>query len=137
MLRPALAYGAAGAAASLLLAWLDWRHMAHGLSGELHVTIIALAFAALGIWLGLRLSPRTAPAPFRRNTAAMATLGISAREMDVLDLLALGHANKVIARKLAISPNTVKTHLARLFDKLGATTRTGAIANARGLGLLP
>jgi DNA-binding NarL/FixJ family response regulator len=54
----------------------------------------------------------------------------------VLQLLAAGQANKEIARTLALSPNTVKTHLARLFEKLEASSRTAAIARGRALGLI-
>ena len=55
----------------------------------------------------------------------------------MLDRLAEGASTKVIARQLAISPNTVKTHLARLFEKLEATNRTQAIAKARAFDILP
>ncbi|MCB2065159.1 MAG: response regulator transcription factor [Erythrobacter sp.] len=137
MWRAALAYGALIALVSLLLAWLDWRHVTRQWSTEFYVLAIALLFAGLGAWLGYRLTPRSRPAPFARNEAALASLGISPRETEVLDLLARGAANKVIARALGISPNTVKTHLARLFEKLGASNRTEAIAKARELRLLP
>ena len=61
----------------------------------------------------------------------------SPRELEVLQALAAGLANKQIARQLGVSPNTVKTHVARLFDKLGAQRRTEAIRRARELGLVP
>jgi ATP/maltotriose-dependent transcriptional regulator MalT len=54
----------------------------------------------------------------------------------VLQQLAAGRSNKEIAAALHVSPNTVKTHVARLFEKLGARRRTEAIARARALGLL-
>ena len=137
MIRPALLYGAAIAALSLLLTWMDWRHIARDWTVEFYVALVALLFTSLGAWLGTRLAPRTRPAPFVRNMRAIASLGISPRECEVLDLLAMGHPNKVIARRLDISPNTVKTHLARLYEKLGANTRTEAIARARELHMLP
>lgn len=135
--RFALVYGAAIAGLSLVLAWLDWRHVSREWPTEFYVVAVAVIFAALGIWLGNRLTPRTRPAPFTRNERALASLGISPREVQVLDLLAAGSANKVIARALGISPNTVKTHVARLFEKLEASNRTEAIAKARELRLLP
>lgn len=130
-------YGLALAGLSLLLAWLDFRRLAHSWSTEVTVLLAALLFAALGIWLGARLAPRPRSAPFAPNMAAARELGISARELEVLACLAQGCPNKVIARRLAISPNTVKTHLARLFEKLSATNRTEAIASARALSLVP
>lgn len=137
MLRIVLAYGTMIAAFALLLAWLDWRHVTQLWSTEIYVLAIALVFAVVGIWLGNRLTAQPRPASFVRNEAAIASLGISSRECEVLELLARGSAYKVIARQLGISPNTVKTHLARLFEKLEATNRTEAIARARSLRLLP
>ncbi|MBN8483971.1 MAG: response regulator transcription factor [Sphingomonadales bacterium] len=136
MARLILTYGAALAALALLTQWLDWRHETRGLATSLYVLCVALLFAGLGIWLGNRLAPRPR-GDYRRNQAALASLGISPREVEVLDLLAEGHSNKVIARQLEISPNTVKTHVARLFEKLEAQTRTEAIHKARMLDLLP
>lgn len=135
--RWALVYGTAVAVLSLLLAWLDWRLVSRSWSTELYVLAIAVLFAALGAWLGNRLTPRSPPPDFVRNERALASLGISPREAEVLDLLAQGAANKVIARRLEISPNTVKTHVSRLFEKLEASNRTEAIAKARELRLLP
>lgn len=137
MVRHILLYGAALAALALLVEWMDWRHATREWSTSFYVLAIALVFAALGIWLGNRLTPRPRGAEFVRNDRALAELGISQRECEVLELLAEGHANKVIARRLGISPNTVKSHVARLFEKLEAQSRTQAIGKARSLDLLP
>ncbi|HNN55026.1 MAG TPA: response regulator transcription factor [Novosphingobium sp.] len=137
MMRVVLPYGAALAALALLVEWMDWHNATRAWSTSLYVVCVALLFAGLGIWLGNRLTPRAAIGPFERNERAVAALGMSPREVEVLDQLALGHANKVIARRLGISPNTVKTHVARLFEKLEVQSRTQAIARARLLGLLP
>lgn len=130
-------YGAALAGLSLLLAWLDFRRVAHGWSASFAVLMLAIGFVALGIWVGNRLAARGNVVPFTRNHAAIRELGISPRELEVLDNLAQGAPNKVIARRLAISPNTVKTHVARLLEKLDAANRTQAIARARDLRLVP
>ncbi len=55
---------------------------------------------------------------------------LTAREIEVLQLLAFGHTNRDIADKLFISPDTVKTHLEHIFEKLGASDRTAAVAQA-------
>jgi DNA-binding NarL/FixJ family response regulator len=55
---------------------------------------------------------------------------LTAREVEVLQLLAFGHTNRDIADRLFISPDTVKTHLEHIFDKLGASDRTAAVAEA-------
>lgn len=62
---------------------------------------------------------------------------LSARELDVLALVAEGSTNREIARQLFISEGTVKTHLVHAFAKLGAESRTAAVAAARRHGLLP
>src|SRR5829696_5929762 len=55
---------------------------------------------------------------------------LTAREIEVLQLLAFGHTNRDIAERLYISPDTVKTHLEHIFEKLGASDRTAAVAEA-------
>jgi DNA-binding NarL/FixJ family response regulator len=55
---------------------------------------------------------------------------LTGREIEILQLLAFGHTNRDIAGKLFISPDTVKTHLEHIYQKLGATDRTAAVAEA-------
>jgi two-component system, NarL family, response regulator YdfI len=63
---------------------------------------------------------------------------LSGRELEVLDLVAEGLSNKLIAHRLNISEHTVKTHVASIFAKLGAASRTEAVSQAirRGLVML-
>ena len=61
---------------------------------------------------------------------------LSNREREILALLADGLVNKQIAARLGISPNTVKTHLELLFEKLGVTTRAEAVATGVKRGFL-
>jgi DNA-binding CsgD family transcriptional regulator len=131
-----MVYGAVLALGAILLQWLEYRFVMRTHAREAYALLVALGFLALGIWAGLRLTPRAPAAPFTVNRAALVTLRISDRELQVLELLAEGRANKDIARRLELSPHTVKTHLANLFEKLGAGRRTEAIARARELGLI-
>lgn len=62
--------------------------------------------------------------------------GLTAREADVLGLLALGHANKTIARQLGISPKTVGNHVERIYTKLGVSSRAAAAMRAMELGVV-
>lgn len=132
----ALVYGTLFAGGAFLLEWIDYKHRAMQWSTGFYVLAIALAFACLGGWLGHRLTARGRPGGFEVNRAAIATLGLSEREVEVLGLLVEGCANKVVARRLGISPNTVKTHVARVFEKLKVASRTQAIARARELGIV-
>jgi DNA-binding CsgD family transcriptional regulator len=104
---------------------------------ELYILLVALAFVGLGIWAGVRLTPRSPAAAFVRNDAAIRSLGLSPRECEILELLASGQSNKELARTLGISPNTVKTHIARVFEKLDVQKRVSAIEKARWLAIIP
>jgi DNA-binding CsgD family transcriptional regulator len=138
MLRQVLIYGGALALAALGLNWLEYQVWARGHPGEIYVALIAVAFLGLGVWVGAHLfRTRSSAGPFEPNRAALSSLGITDREFEVLGLLAAGRSNKEIALALEISPNTIKTHLARLFEKLEASRRTEAILRARELGLIP
>lgn len=125
------------AVGAFALGWLKMRQTAGALSPELHLAVIAVLFAAGGLWLGWSVAARRHGPVFVRNDAAVAALGLTGQEMRVLAVLASGRANKEIARDLGLSPNTVKTHLANLFAKLGAATRTEAVTRARDLALIP
>lgn len=130
-------YGAVLGGGALAMQWLDYSRLARTHSTDFYILMIAVGFLALGVWVGSRLLAGPRPAPFDGNPKAQAALGISAREMAVLNELAAGYSNKEIAARLHVSPNTVKTHVARLFEKLEAKRRTDAIARARELGLVP
>jgi DNA-binding NarL/FixJ family response regulator len=119
------------------LNWLQYKYLARAYPNDIWLALIALAFMGLGIWVGARLFRRATPAEqFEVNTAAQGSLGISERELEVLQLLAGGRSNKEIASILNVSPNTVKTHIANLFEKLEVKRRTEAILRARELGLI-
>jgi DNA-binding NarL/FixJ family response regulator len=75
-------------------------------------------------------------APVRREPPGPTVESLTLRESQVLDLLAKGMANKMIASRLAISDETVKFHLAAIFGKLGASNRTDAVRLAIRRGLV-
>lgn len=137
MWRTILIYGVALAAAALALKLIEFQLLVRTHPGELYIGLIAAAFMALGIWVGMRVMPRRSPASgFTVNDRAVESLGISGRELQVLELLAAGRSNKEIANQLDVSSNTVKTHLAKLYEKLDVNRRTEAILRARELGML-
>ena len=106
------------AAATFLLQWMEYRYTVNVFRTELYVALIALGFTALGIWVGAKLSPSRPAEGFERNERVLETLGISARELEVLELLTEGLSNKEIAARLFVSSHTVKTHLSNLYEKL-------------------
>ncbi len=130
-------YGALLAAGTLALQWLDYQRLARAHPGEIYWFLIAAVFLGLGVYIGARVIGGARPEPFDGNPKAQAALGISPRELEVLQEIVAGRSNKEIAAQLNVSPNTVKTHVARLFGKLGAKRRTDAIRRARELGIVP
>jgi DNA-binding NarL/FixJ family response regulator len=89
------------------------------------------------------LAPSAAAALVRRATGAppgadaVGTPRLSARERQVLALVAQGNSNPAIGRELYLSETTVKTHLGHVFEKLGVNDRTRAVTRALELGILP
>ncbi len=137
MWRQVVFYALALALAAAGLEWLRFRHVTRIDSTEIYVAILAIAFIALGIWVGRKLTPQPRPAIFERNDAAIRSLGLTERECEILAQLASGQSNKQLARTFAISPNTVKTHVARVFEKLEVQNRMQAVEKARWLALIP
>jgi ATP/maltotriose-dependent transcriptional regulator MalT len=157
MKRHVLIFGLVGGLLIATLQYTEYRFVVIEHSVELYGALVAILFAAFGIWLGLRitrrhktvetvretvvvkeaLDPADAPTPFAPNTASQQTLGITARELEILNLVACGLSNREIATQLFVSENTVKTHCSRAFDKLGAARRTQAVQRGKELGLLP
>lgn len=137
MRRTILLYSLALGLGAVALAWIEYRYVTRVHAGEIWLVLVAAAFAALGVWMGARLSAGRAGGPFVRNDAAIASLRLTPRELDMLEALAAGETNKEIARRYDVSPNTVKTHLSNLYAKLEVERRTQAISKAKALGILP
>ena len=136
MARTIIIYALALAAAATALQWIEYRYLARAFSFEIYLALVAVAFLALGAWAARRLTARPTPANFELNQAAVRSLGLTPREHDILGRLVSGQSNKELARALDISPNTVKTHLARLYEKLEVRNRVEAIEKARWLALI-
>jgi two-component system, NarL family, response regulator LiaR len=147
MKRHVVIYGLIGGVLIAVLKWSEYRFLVMEHSIEIYGGLIAATFAALGIWLGLRLTKRRetvvvkevlvpAGGTFVRDEKKREDLGITPRELEILELIAEGMSNREIAEKLFVSENTVKTHSSRVFDKLGAKRRTQAVQFGKEFGLL-
>jgi DNA-binding CsgD family transcriptional regulator len=154
--RHVLIFGLIGGLLIAILQYTEYRFVIIEHSVELYGALVAILFAAFGIWLGLRITrsretiretvvvrevlvpaePLSAT-PFAPDTVRQQALGITPRELEILALIARGFSNREIATQLFVSENTVKTHCARTFDKLGAARRTQAVQRGKELGLLP
>ena len=151
-----LVYGLLGGVLIAALKLVEYRFLVLEHSLEIYGGIVALLFSGLGIWLGLKLTrtretvvvrevpvhvevqvPVYDAGPFERNEARLKQLGITPRELEILEAMAAGLSNREIAGRLFVSENTVKTHAARVFGKLAARRRTQAVQRAKEEGLIP
>ena len=148
--RQLLLYGIALALLLFLLKWMEYRFVILDHAFEIYITLIAVLFTALGIWLALKLVPGKTqtvvvekevylhPAsPFTFNEVQQQKLGLSHREIEVLQLMAAGMSNQEIADQLYVSIHTVKTHTSNVFQKLDVKRRTQAVEKAKQLQLIP
>jgi DNA-binding CsgD family transcriptional regulator len=147
MWKHVLLYGGVGGVLIAGLKAIEYRWLVVEHSIEIYGGIVAVTFATVGIWLGRKLTRPTAvvvrevmvpaPAEFLRDDEKLAALGITPRELEILELIAQGLSNKEIAERVFVSENTVKTHSSRVFDKLGARRRTQAVQMGKQLRLIP
>ena len=148
MKKHILIYGLCGGILIVVLRLVEYRFLIIQHSIEIYGGLIAVLFASLGIWLGLKLTKPTeklvikeVPVPaaerFSVNETRLRELGITPRELEILELIARGMSNREIAEKLFVSENTVKTHSSRLFEKLSARRRTQAVQTGKEFGLIP
>lgn len=146
--RGILLYGLAGGLLIAFLKLIEYQYLVVDYSVEIYVALVAALFAAVGIWLGLTITRKRnelpsealtaqSSTPFILDHARVARLGITPRELEILGLIAAGLSNREIAGRLFVSENTVKTHLSRVFDKLGAKRRTQAVQIGKTARLIP
>ena len=153
MKKHLLIYGLCGGLLIVVLRLIEYRFLVLERSIEIYGGLIAVFFASLGVWLGLKLTkdkvivkevPIEVPIeiqvptsePFVLNQMKLQQLGITARELEILQLIAGGMSNREIAERLFVSENTVKTHSSRLLEKLSAKRRTQAVQIGKDLGLI-
>jgi NarL family two-component system response regulator LiaR len=147
--RSVLIYGASLAALLFLMKWLEWRFLIVDYAVELYGGALAIIFTALGIWLAAKLmKPKTNTVfvekeiivktnDFILDERELTRLGLSKRELEVLQLMAEGLSNQQIAERLFVSLNTIKTHSGKVFEKLEVQRRTQAVDKAKKLRLIP
>ena len=155
MKRHVLIFGLVGGLLIATLQYTEFRFVVIEHSVELYGALVAILFATFGMWLGLRmtrgretivLKEVVVPAPdpvgesaltFAPDMTRQESVGITPRELEILNLVARGLSNREIATQLFVSENTVKTHCSRAFGKVGAARRTQAVQLGKELGLLP
>ncbi|MCU0327241.1 MAG: LuxR C-terminal-related transcriptional regulator [Spirosomaceae bacterium] len=143
--KDTILYGISLAVLLFLLKWLEIRFVVINHAFEIYAGIIAVLFTALGIWLSMKLTKpkvqiqvieKEVGEEFILNEDELNRLGLSKRELEVLQLMADGLSNQEIANKLFVSLNTIKTHSSKVFEKLDVKRRTQAIEKAKRLSLI-
>ena len=148
MRKHILLYGLLGGLLIVGLKAIEYRWLIVEHSIEIYGGLVAAVFASVGIWLGLRLTRPVekvvvrevmvpAPAEFVRDDRKLESLGITPRELEILELIASGLSNQEIGERVHVSENTVKTHSSRVFYKLGARRRTQAVQMGKEMRLIP
>lgn len=127
---------------------IEYQHFVRVYPTEVYGGLIAVIFTAVGAYAGLQWTRAKEVVvvkevrvreggPFVLNEIALREAGLTPRELEILGRIAEGLSNREIGEKLFVSENTVKTHSARVFEKLGVGRRTQAVQEARRLGLIP
>jgi NarL family two-component system response regulator LiaR len=147
--RSVILYGASLAVLLFLMKWLEWRFIIIDHALELYAGALAIIFTLLGIWLAVKLTrPKTNTIivekevlvksdDFVLDDKELTRVGLSKRELEVLQLMAQGLSNHQIAEHLFVSLNTIKTHSSKVFEKLEVQRRTQAVDKAKKLSLIP
>ena len=148
MAKQVALYGAVGGVLIALLKLIEYKHFVLEYPFEIYGGLIALIFTVLGIYFGLRLTrsrevvvirevPVRVDGPFVLDAGKLKEVGLTAREHEILGLIAQGLSNREIGERLFVSENTVKTHSSRLFEKMQVNRRVQAVQKGKEFGLIP
>ena len=117
--------------------WAEWLRTGSRAVLPAHASVAVIVAAIEAITAGLVvLHPDTMPGARPALAASRVAAALSPREIEVLGMMADGLGNKIIAARLGISLHTVKFHVASIFAKLGAESRTEAVTNGVRQGVL-
>jgi two-component system, NarL family, response regulator LiaR len=147
--RSVFIFGSVLAILLFLLKWIEYRFLLITHMFEIYVGLIALIFTLLGVWLARKIFDEKVKTvlvekevivhqgpEFQRDEKELDKIGLSLREVEVLELMAQGYSNQEIAEKLFVTLSTVKTHGSNILEKLDVKRRTQAVDKAKKLRLI-
>lgn len=131
-----------------LLKWVEYQFFTRDLTLEMYIGMVGLFCTCLGGWMVWKwakprqhASEQTEKLPGSEQIIPHFhpdnSFGLSPREFEVLQLIAMGHSYQEIADQLCVSLSTVKTHASNIFSKMDVQRRTQAVMVAQKNGLLP
>ncbi|MBO6517554.1 MAG: response regulator transcription factor [Bacteroidia bacterium] len=107
---------------------------------EVYISVAAVLLLGIGIYFGYKLVGKSASSEPEENQLSLNrkknSIGLSNRELEVLELMAKGHTNQEIGDALFISLPTVKTHASNIYEKMDVKRRTQAVQKGIDLGLV-
>ena len=119
-----------------LLAISKYWWVSGDLSVEIIIAVLALVFFWIGVWISKQNTSKQQEQGLNFDADKAKELGLTSRELEVLNAMAVGASNKEIGDQLFVSESTIKTHVSNILVKLGAKRRTQAISVARQWRLL-
>lgn len=134
-----LVFAGSFAAILIILKTIEFFFFHYKFTFETYLGIIATIFLTLGIYFGSKLGYKKVQSSSPQNSTTLnegIETDLSLRELEVLLNISDGLTNQQIADKLFISLNTIKTHTANIYSKLGVKSRTQAISKAKSLNLI-
>ncbi|OJJ17876.1 hypothetical protein BKI52_28885 [marine bacterium AO1-C] len=153
MKKTILIYGLALTGALIVFKLIEYSYFSYRISLDAYLGIVSILFLVAGLLVGNFIRKRQSvvatsaevkeanpvieaaiqPQP---DPAQIEDIGLSQRELEVLTFIAEGHSNQEIAEKLFVSINTIKTHTANIYSKLGVRRRTQAVSKAKELKII-
>src|SRR5438270_13578856 len=127
MVKQVVLYGAVGGVLIALLKFIEYKYFVLEYPSEIYGGLIAVLFTVLGIYFGLRwtrakqvvvIREVRVDGPFVLNAEKLKKTSLTARDHEILGLIAQSLSNREIAEKLFVSENTVNTPSSRLFGQM-------------------
>ncbi len=136
MKKTILIFGLLILALLILFRLSSYALMRGNLQTEIVISIVAIVFFIIGVFINKRTSHEETDQPKAIDHQKIKELGLSNREYEVLQEIALGLSNQEIANKLFVSESTIKSHVSSVLLKLNAKRRTQAIQISKGLNII-
>lgn len=136
MNRSIVVIGVLLAIALMVLRVVEYNYLNRNINTQLYIGIISLVALFIGVWFGrefLRKKQIIQKVTEELNHDGLKEMGLSDREIEILEMIEKGNTNQEIADKLFISLNTIKTHTTNIYQKLDVRNRVQAIAKAKSV----
>lgn len=144
MKKTIIIYGVALATVLMIFKLIEYTYFSHRISLDTYLGIVAIIFLTVGLIVGkiflqkqqAKIAATQEASTVETSQAQAKEMGLSQRELEVLEFIAEGYSNQEIAEKLFVSINTIKTHITNIYSKLDVRRRTQAVSKAKELKII-